>query len=481
MSAIPKNNAKPIFFIARSISWAWGGVNGSLPWRVRPAGVILPSMPLFRRAIPFLLAAALAVTAHAGVVAPSGSVFAPPGGAWSGPLGMAFADPALSPFLPSGLSFASLTPSIAGAPAPTPTLSPEVLRSAAPLVQSLAKSLAITPKALAAMDPDTRRNAVEMAVEEARETVRQKAYELAETARALSRPDRTMDKETRAKLYAAVSSLMEMRDFYGPWLDKDGAAAVEDGFTLASARAWQVRTALLAPDDEAVSRRTHGRHAAPEPNAAATAPAAPLFILDPGATAMKLREDMKNNKSGWGQSDLDTLYRGYGFVLREGGKHRMYTHTAFPQLHESVSRQNDLPPGYAQSALKLLTELERLTADQTKTAAAPATGPPVNLALADLSILLSQPKEKPSKPAVPVIETTRKHNPEAVPARVAVKTAPESPAAAAPSITPTLAPSTPKVVEVKAEPPAVKSAPEKPASMIERIKITWGRIKSDSN
>jgi len=250
-----------------------------------------------------LLAAALAATARAGVVvSPSGSVFTPPGGAWSGPLGIAFSDPALSSFLPPGLS---LTPSLTPG-APTPTLSAEALRTAAPLVQSLAKSLEITPAALTAMDPQTRKHAIEMAVEEAREHVRTKAYELQETARALSRPDRVMDKESRAELYAAVSSLMEMRDFYGPWLDKDGAAAVEDGYSLASARAWQVRTWLLAPEAEAVSRRTHGRAAASE---RAAAPVAPLYVLDPGATAMKLREDMKNNKSGWGQSDLDTLYR----------------------------------------------------------------------------------------------------------------------------------------------------------------------------
>jgi hypothetical protein len=434
-------------------------------------------MPLFRRAIPLLLAAALAVTARAGVVvAPSGSVFAAPVGAWSGPLGAAFSDPALSSFLPPGMSLASLTPSIAGAPAPA--LSPEALRSAAPLVQSLGRSLSITPQALAAMDPASRKNAVEMAVEEARENVRTKAYELQETARALSKPDRMMNKETRAELYAAVSRLMEMRDFYGPWLDKDGAAAIEDGYTLASARAWQIRTSLLEPEAEnAPTRRTHGRNTPPPRTAAA-----PVYVLDPGATAMKLREDMKNNKSGWGQSDLDTLYRGYGFTLREGGKHRMYTHSVFPQLHESVSRQNDLPPGYAQSALKLIAELERLTAEQTKAAAAPATGPPATLTLADLSILVSQPKEKASKPAVPVIETTRRHNPEDVPARVAIKTAPEEPvAASAPSIRPALSPSTPKVVEVKAEPPAVKAAPDKPAGVIERMKIAWTKIKGASN
>lgn len=76
-----------------------------------------------------MLAAALAVTARASVVAPAGTVFAPPSGAWAGALGVAFHDPGLSPFLPPGLGALSLT-------------SPEGMRTAAPLVQSLVQSLA---------------------------------------------------------------------------------------------------------------------------------------------------------------------------------------------------------------------------------------------------------------------------------------------------------------------------------------------------
>jgi hypothetical protein len=157
-------------------------------------------VPLFRRAIPLLLAAALAVTARAGVVSsPGGAVFAPPAGAWVGPLAVAFNDPSVASLLPSGLSAPSLT-------------SPEALRAAAPLVQSLAQALSVTPEAFAAMTPADRKGAIELATEDAKETVRAKAYELAEQARALSKPGRAMDKEGRAELYAAVSRLMEMRE-----------------------------------------------------------------------------------------------------------------------------------------------------------------------------------------------------------------------------------------------------------------------------
>ncbi|HAZ07915.1 MAG TPA: hypothetical protein DCZ01_05170 [Elusimicrobia bacterium] len=158
---------------------------------------------------------------------------------------------------------------------------------------------------------------------------------------------------------------------------------------------------------------------------------------------------MEKNKNGWGQRAIDALYTGYGFILRQGGKHRIYTHPFFPQLHQAVSRQNDLPPGYAQSALKLIAELERLTAAQTTIAAAPATGPPAVLTLADLSILLSSTEEKAAKTMTavePILSLAA--------VVVAANTAP-----AVPPIRPTLSPATPKIVAVKAEPPAAARTP----------------------
>ena len=403
-----------------------------------------------------MLVATLALSARAGVVTSAGTVFAPPAGAWAGPLGVAFADPSVSPFLPPGLASLSLT-------------SPEAMRTAAPLVQSLSQALSVTPQAFAAMSPLERKGAIELATEDAKEVVRAKAYELAETARALARPGRPMDKEGRAELYAAVSQLMEMRDFYGPWLDGDGKAAVEEGYEVASLKAWEVRTFLLQRDENPIAERA----AKPEPAAPARAP----YVLAPSGNAVKLRADMENNKTGWGQDDLDTLYTGYDFTLRQGGKHRMYYHPYFPQLHETVSRQNSLPPGYAQSAMKLIRDLERLTAEQGKTAAAPATGPPATLNLDDLAILLSQPKEKEPKPVV--VEKTRARAPPAVSPRVAAKTSPAAPVTPAPpAITAHLSPATPKVVETKPEPPAAEAAPKKPAGLLERIKITWGKIKN---
>ena len=172
---------------------------------------------------------------------PAGPVFAPPAGAWVGPLSVAFTDPAVASLLPSGLGAPSLT-------------SPESLRSAAPLVQSLAQALSVTPEAFAAMTPADRKGAVELAAEDAKEAVRAKAYELSETARALSKPGRAMDKEGRAELYAAVSKLMEMREHYGPWLDDGGKALIQQVYQLAKNPEFGGRIAFIEDYDMHVAR-----------------------------------------------------------------------------------------------------------------------------------------------------------------------------------------------------------------------------------
>ncbi len=410
-------------------------------------------MPLLRRATLAWIVAALAVSARAGVVAPVGPVFAPPAGAWSGPLALAFSDPGASAFLPPAFASLSLT-------------SPEALRMTAPLVQSLSV-IVPSPLALTDMPAAKRTEDLAIAVEDAKDAVRKKVYELADKARELSRPGRMMDKESRAELYATVSNLMEMRDYYGPWLDEHATAALEEGYKTSTLRAWEVRTALLKEGEE------------PAPAAAvkpeAKTEALPPYVFTPSSNAWKRLEDIENNPTDRSQHDLDALYRGFDFVLRQGS-HRIYTHTRFHQLHDTVPRQNSLPKVYAERASAFIRQIEGLKAAQYQQVEAPKeTGPPANLALADLSILLSPPKDKTPKPkpvveTVPVVERIPvRATPAAVPARVAEKTAP------------VLAPSKPVVAEPKTEPPPVKTSPQKPGGLVERIKIVWSRMKSGPN
>lgn len=413
-------------------------------------------MPLSRVARLVLLAVALAAPARAGVVGPA-PVYAPAGGAWAGPLGVAFADPSLSALLPPSLTTLSLSP----------TLMP---RETAPLVTQLSHALSLTPKQFAQLPVLQKKAALELAVDEVKDDLRARIYLLADRARALSAPGKSLDREGRAELYGVVANLMEIRDHYRDWLATPGAgeepaelAALDESFKLASTAAWKTRAALI------------GEAGAPLGEAAAAPAPVSGYKLVPGQAAKAIREQMQASKSGWGQDDFDTLYTGYGFELRQGGKHRFYSHPAFPQLHETVSRQNDLPPGYAQSALKLIAELERLSAPKTQ-AAGKSDGPPATLNLADLSVLLSPPSEKPvavKKKTQPATVRT----PDVIPA----KKSPE-PVAVEAKTAPVLMPATEREAPPKKETPAPeKASPEKAKGLVDRARAAWARLKGKAD
>lgn len=84
------------------------------------------------------------------------------------------------------------------------------------------------------------------------------------------------------------------------------------------------------------------------------------------SAADDLFERMSRSKAGWTPDDLDTLYRGFKFRCREGGKHCIYTHEEYPDLRATVTRAKDLPIGYIQTALKLIRELRRRRGEVTE-------------------------------------------------------------------------------------------------------------------
>lgn len=79
-----------------------------------------------------------------------------------------------------------------------------------------------------------------------------------------------------------------------------------------------------------------------------------------------LLERMRRSKAGWTYVDLDNLYRGLGFKVREGGKHRVYIHSRFPQLRATVTRSRSLAKGYIEHALNLANRLSELEAKHEK-------------------------------------------------------------------------------------------------------------------
>jgi len=75
-------------------------------------------------------------------------------------------------------------------------------------------------------------------------------------------------------------------------------------------------------------------------------------------SAEKLYQRMRRTKAGWKPSDLDRLYRGFGFEVVQGAKHTLYIHPEFPNLRATVTRSRSLPVGYVEHALRLIAELK---------------------------------------------------------------------------------------------------------------------------
>jgi predicted RNA binding protein YcfA (HicA-like mRNA interferase family) len=78
--------------------------------------------------------------------------------------------------------------------------------------------------------------------------------------------------------------------------------------------------------------------------------------------AEKLLERMRASKASWSAQDLETLYLGFGFQVREGGRHRFFYHPKYPQLYATVARHNSLAKGYIATAVKLIDQLKQLEA-----------------------------------------------------------------------------------------------------------------------
>ncbi|MCC6300160.1 MAG: hypothetical protein IT314_12750 [Anaerolineales bacterium] len=76
--------------------------------------------------------------------------------------------------------------------------------------------------------------------------------------------------------------------------------------------------------------------------------------------AEKLLEQMKNSKSNWKRADLDTLYEGFGFVIKHGGNHDIAKHPKFPELRATLPRHRQLAKGYVEFAVKLVAKLLEL-------------------------------------------------------------------------------------------------------------------------
>lgn len=71
----------------------------------------------------------------------------------------------------------------------------------------------------------------------------------------------------------------------------------------------------------------------------------------------KLFERMKNSSAGWKREDIDSLYLGFGFIIRSGNNHDIATHPDFPSLRATLPRHKSIAKCYIKDAIENIKKL----------------------------------------------------------------------------------------------------------------------------
>lgn len=82
--------------------------------------------------------------------------------------------------------------------------------------------------------------------------------------------------------------------------------------------------------------------------------------------ARKLLEDMRNSSANWKRRDLDSLYEGFGFIIRHGSSHDIVVHPKFRQLRTTLPRHKEVLKAYVRIAVKLVEQLIELQKEANK-------------------------------------------------------------------------------------------------------------------
>jgi hypothetical protein len=80
-----------------------------------------------------------------------------------------------------------------------------------------------------------------------------------------------------------------------------------------------------------------------------------------GGEAIKLLADARRSKAGWNRTKLDSLYTGYGFIIKKGrGPHDKVYHPDHPELFTWLPRHTKLGEYNIDNAIKLIDRLQKL-------------------------------------------------------------------------------------------------------------------------
>lgn len=75
------------------------------------------------------------------------------------------------------------------------------------------------------------------------------------------------------------------------------------------------------------------------------------------AKSEKLLQRMRRSKANWKSRDLGDLLLGYGFQLRHGGNHDVFTHPELPGEQLVLPRRRTVMKVYVTKAIKLIDKL----------------------------------------------------------------------------------------------------------------------------
>lgn len=82
------------------------------------------------------------------------------------------------------------------------------------------------------------------------------------------------------------------------------------------------------------------------------------------AKARKLLDKMRNSKNGWNRKDIDSLYLGFGFIMKHGSSHDIIVHPVYPQLRTTLPRHTFLAKGYVEFAVSMIDKLLELQSSE---------------------------------------------------------------------------------------------------------------------
>lgn len=75
------------------------------------------------------------------------------------------------------------------------------------------------------------------------------------------------------------------------------------------------------------------------------------------AKTKKLLQRMRQSQANWKRRDLENLLFGFGFQIRHGGNHDVFSHSELPGIQFVLPRHNSLKKVYIKKAIKLIDKL----------------------------------------------------------------------------------------------------------------------------